>query len=80
MTNMLHHSTKKYLLKVMLIQACQNFVRGENQIVTYPNADPAEIYHPEDRRHIVLRRPHTALLLATVTGGQAIRGAYTGEF
>ena len=63
----------------MLIQACQNFLR-ENQVLMHPNADPAEIYNPEDRRHIVLRRPHTVLLLATVTGGQAIRGAYTGEF
>ena len=67
------------VLKVMLIQACQNFAHGENQAVRHPNADPAEIYHPEDRRHITLRRPHTALLLATVTGGQAIRGAYTGS-
>ena len=28
--------------------------------------------------HIVLRRPHTVLLLATLTGGLAIRGAFTG--
>ena len=31
-----------------------------------------------DEKHIVLTRPNTVLLLATVTGGRATRGAYTG--
>lgn len=33
---------------------------------------------PLDNKHIVLTRPNTVLLMATVTGGEAIRGAYTG--
>ena len=32
---------------------------------------------PVDNTHIVLSRPHTVLLLATVRGGTAIRGAFT---
>lgn len=33
---------------------------------------------PTANRHIVLTRPHTVLLMATVTGGSAYREAYTG--
>lgn len=33
---------------------------------------------PTTNRHIVVTRPHTVLLMATVTGGYAYRGAYTG--
>ena len=32
---------------------------------------------PEDNTHIVLKRPHTALLLASMREGSAQRGAYT---
>ena len=32
---------------------------------------------PEDNTHIVLNRPHTALLLASMREGLAQRGAYT---
>ena len=32
---------------------------------------------PEDNTHIVLKRPHTALLLASMREGSAKRGAYT---
>ena len=39
---------------------------------------------PEDNTHIVLNRPHTVLLLASMREGSAQRGAYTdamaGEF
>ena len=38
----------------------------------------SHIIDPHNNKHIVLRRPHTVLLLATVTGGEAIRGAFTG--
>lgn len=33
---------------------------------------------PADKKHIILTRPHTLLLLATTRGGNAVRGAYTG--
>ena len=32
---------------------------------------------PEDNTHIVLKRPHTVLLLASMREGSAKRGAYT---
>ena len=32
---------------------------------------------PEDNTHIVLKRPHTVLLLASMREGSAQRGAYT---
>ena len=34
---------------------------------------------PESNNHIRLTRPHTLLLMSTVAGGTALRGAYTRE-
>ena len=66
----------------MIVQACQ--VYTTHGITVQPEdyesdpATPSHIIDPHNNKHIVLRRPHTVLLLATVTGGEAIRGAFTG--
>ena len=39
--------------------------------------DVAQKACPEDNTHIVLNRPHTVLLLASMREGSAQRGAYT---
>jgi hypothetical protein len=66
---------------VIIIQACQIFTtHGVVQPQEYESdpATPSQVNDPHSNKHIVLRRPHTVLLLATVTGGLAIRGAFTG--
>ena len=67
----------------MVVQACQIF--ATHGVVTHQPeeyesdpATPSHVIDPHNNKHIVLRRPHTVLLLATVTGGLAIRGAFTG--
>ena len=43
------------------------------------NTDMANPGKPdEDRRIVLVVRPHTVLLLSTVAGGSAVRGSYTG--
>mgnify|MGYP001800853947 FL=1 len=44
---------------------------------TSPETD-AGAWKPEDHKSVILDRPHTLLLMSTVTGGVAIRGAFTG--
>ena len=65
----------------MVIQACQVF-STYGVVPSQPSesdpATPSQVTDPHNNKHIVLRRPHTVLLLATVTGGLAIRGAFTG--
>ena len=71
-----------FFLQIMVVQACQVFSTfNVVQQTALSNADPAvpcQVVDPHRNKHIVLRRPHTVLLLATVTGGLAIRGAFTG--
>ena len=38
----------------------------------------AGAWNPVDYKSVILDRPHTLLLMSTVTGGVAIRGAFTG--
>ena len=59
---------------MILIQACQqsDYIPPLNS-----NEDMAMGCSPEDKTHIVLNRPHTALLMATMRDGFAKRGAYT---
>ena len=61
----------------MLIQACQVASPGE-QSSTSSDPAPVQVSDPHVDQHITLLRPHTVLLLATVRGGKAIRGAFTG--
>lgn len=69
----------------MVVQACQllsthdvspadfpEVIMLSDPIVYTPTADP------QYNMHIVLKRSHTALLIATVTGGEAVRGLFTG--
>lgn len=72
--------------QVMTIQACQIPAQRDAQLIT-GMADPAiaEAFiesTPEKNQqrnyYVVLERPNTVLLLATIYGGTAIRGAFTG--
>ena len=54
------------------MQACQS---SPLRVVTSRDALPTS---GDSAGHITLTRPHTALLLSTVAGGTALRGAYTG--
>ena len=58
----------------MLIQACQ-----QSQDFSYipVSSDMARRGSPEENTHIILNRPHTVLLLASMRDGFAARGAYT---
>ena len=70
-----------------IIQACQDYARlsqppgAANQpdegtsSDSESETDPAR---PTQTLHVILTRPHTVLLLATVTGGVAYRGNFTG--
>ena len=44
---------------------------------TSPETD-AGAWNPDDHKSVILDRPHTLLLMSAVTGGVAIRGAFTG--
>ena len=59
----------------MLVQACQHSQAAQGN----PGDDMAMRSSPADNTHIVLDRPHTLLLLATMRDGFAKRGAYTDE-
>ena len=39
---------------------------------------PTLLSDPDSNQHITLTRPHTVLLMSTVRGGVAYRGAFTG--
>mgnify|MGYP001793158991 CR=1 FL=1 len=68
----------------MVIQACQALATQGLALFAICDecesdpAVPSQSINPHYNKHIVLRRPHTVLLLSTVTGGLAIRGAFTG--
>ena len=61
----------------MLIQACQVASPGAAG-ASFLDPAPVQISDPQQDTHITLTRPHTVFLLATVRGGTAIRGAFTG--
>ena len=63
----------------MLIQACQQF---ENVEISLPGDIPldAKAGNPTESKYIVLERANTLLLLSSVSGGVAVRGAYTKAF
>ena len=54
--------------QVILIQACQ---QSDNIPPLNSNEDMAMGCSPEDKTHIVLNKPHTALLMATMRDGFA---------
>ena len=70
-------------MQVILIQACQDADRALTSHATgggTPEPDPAptQLSDPHRDQHITLTRPNTVLLLATVRGGVAYRGIFTG--
>lgn len=60
-----------------MVQACQGF-QGLMGSQRSSLSDMARRVNPLDNKHIVLMRPDTVLLMATVTGGEAIHRPYTG--
>lgn len=56
----------------MIVQACQGYIPLESQ--SQPEVEGSQEIH----RHVVLTRPHTLLLMASVVGGSAYRGEFTG--
>ena len=68
--------THLLLLQILMIQACQQY--GQQTPVN--SSQDAREGCPADSRYITLKRPHTLLLMSTVSGGSAERGAYTCAF
>ena len=71
-----------FTCQIMVLQACQGFF-SDMALHPYDDSEtdaptPSSVVDPHYNKHIVLRRRHTALLMATVTGGVAYRGAFTG--
>ena len=60
-----------------MIQACQNFNGQLPPGVSSQRID-ANAGKPNEAKYITLERPNTLLLLSSITGGFAKRGAYTG--
>ena len=60
----------------MLLQACQGAHR--RNLAESDPAVPTQMSDPHKDQHITLTRPNTVLLLATVRGGVAYRGVFTG--
>ena len=70
-------------MQVILIQACQDADRALASQATgggTPETDPAptQLSDPNRDQHITLTGPNTLLILATVRGGVAYRGVFTG--
>lgn len=59
-----------------MVQACQEYFTstGSRGQQSYD----AGRDNPQDSKHIVLDRPHSLLLMATIVGDRAERGSYTG--
>ena len=67
-----------FICQIMVVQACQGLVtQAANASVSdVSSSDAAPTSETTDKhynKHIVLRRPHTLLLLTTVMGGVAYR-------
>ena len=65
------------LLQVVVIQACQNF-NGQLPPGASSQQIDANAGKPNEAKYITLERPNTLLLLSSISGGFARRGAYTG--
>lgn len=71
-------------LQIVIIQACQSLRQPSARSRQSPDRTPpdrslvdANMTNPAHRGHIELVRPHSVLLLASVMGGEAVRGALT---
>ena len=68
------------LFQILIIQACQHTSLESNSEGAKLTEDASGGYPSDDLRsseHIVLSRPHTLVLLASVAGGTAKRGVFT---
>ena len=61
-------------LQIITIQACQESSHAD----VFSYTQDARKTVPDRQRFVMLDRPHTLLLMSTVAGGYAIRGAFTG--
>lgn len=61
-----------YIIQVIIIQSCRG--RGQAYRLTHHVMSAIS----GDKTHISLERPNTVLISATVPGGKAYRGAFTG--
>ena len=70
----------------MTIQACQspNFMRASQYLnnradpaITDPYIESTDEKNRQKNHYVVLERPNTVLILSTVFGGTAVRGAFT---
>ena len=67
----------------MILQACQNASLAKLQSPQKSASNscdpvPTLLSDPDSNQHITLTSPHTVLLMSTVRGGVAYRGAFTG--
>ena len=69
-----------YFPQIVIIQACQKFHTPDTASAepSTSSEHDARRTSPEDSKYVVLSRPHTLLLMSTVAGGDAVRGAFTG--
>ena len=63
------------IFQIVVIQACQTYKDVPNNRNRYFDAMSAA---PNEEKHIVLTRPSSLLLMATVTGGRCMRGGFAG--
>ena len=54
-------------LQVLMVQACQT-TQSEGSNSAQHDGVPVQPHYRGDMEHIILRRPHTALLLSTIPG------------
>ena len=66
------------ILQVVVIQACQESASFQTQSDRSLEPLPWNSQDKYKNQHITLDRPNTALLLATMRGGLALRGVFTG--
>ena len=67
------------ILQVVVIQASQESASFQTQSDRSPEPLPWNSQDKYKNQHITLDRPNTALLLATMRGGLALRGVFTGS-
>ena len=75
-----------YCYQVITIQACQirnplsalqNHNNRADPAITEPYIESTDEKNRQKNHYVVLQRPNTVLMLSTVFGGTAIRGAFT---
>ena len=67
-------------MQIIIIQACQavNPPEVTQSSHSTSSASDAGRWNPDDHQSVILDRAHTLLLMSSVVGGYAKRGAFTG--